>query len=88
MELKLKLEKEYDVVPLFQFLYNKKKDCENDNHRHVDMISILEGNTNNKKAIDRLRYEKDRIKDNNDKIAFIDGLLRQLEPLVDKQLGK
>ena len=88
MELKLKLENEYDVVTLFQFLYNRKKDYENDNHKHADMISLLEGNINNEKAIDRLRYEKDRIKDNNDKIAFIDGLLRQLEPLVDEQVGK
>ena len=88
MEIKLKLEKEYDVVTLHQFLYNRKKDYENDNHRHVDMISILEGNENNEKAINRLRYEKDRLKDNNKYITFIDGILCQLEPLVDKQIGR
>ena len=88
MEIKLKLENEYDVVTLFQFLYNRKKDYENDNHRHVDMISILEGNTTNEKAIGRLRYEKDRMNDNNEKITFIDGILRQLEPLVDEQIGR
>lgn len=88
MEIKLKLENEYDVVTLFHFLYNRKKDYEYDNHRHVDMISILEGNTTNEKAIDKLRYEKDRLKDNNKYITFIDGILRQLEPLVDKQIGQ
>lgn len=87
MEIKLKLEKGYDVVTLRRFLYNKRKDFENDNHRHVDMISLLEGNENNEKAIDRLRYEKDRLKDNNNYITFIDGILCQLEPLVDKQIG-
>ncbi len=88
MEIKLKLEKGYDVVTLHRFLYNKRKDFENDNHRHVDMISLLEGNENNEKAIDRLRYEKDRLKDNNNYITFIDGILCQLEPLVDKQIGR
>lgn len=88
MELKLNLAKEYDVVTLHRFLYNKRKEFENDNHRHMDMISLLEGNENNENAINRLRYEKDRLEDNNKYITFIDGILCQLEPLVDKQIGR
>lgn len=88
MEIKLKLENEYDVVTLHRFLYNKRKDFENDSYRHMDMISLLEGNENNEKAINKLRYEKDRLEDDNKYIAFIDGILRQLEPLVDKQIGQ
>lgn len=88
MELKLKLENEYDVVTLHRFLYNKRKDFENDSYRHMDMISFLEGNENNEKAINRLRHEKDLLRDNNKDIAFIDGILCQLEPLVDQQIGR
>lgn len=84
MEIKLNLANEYDVVLLFQILHNKKTNHENSNHEHVDMIRLLEGNTNNERAMERLEAEKHRMRMNNDNIEFLDGLLNQLEPLVDK----
>ena len=84
MEIKLNLVDGYDVVLLFQVLHNKKTSYEKANHEHVDMIRLLEGNTNNERAMDRLDGEKHSMRMNNERIEFLDGLLNQLEPLVDK----
>ena len=84
MEIKLNLVDEYDVVLLSQILHNKKTSVENSNHEHVDMIRLLEGNTNNERAMERLEAEKHSMRMNNERIEFLDGLLNQLEPLVDK----
>lgn len=84
MEIKLNLVDGYDVVLLSQILHNKKTSVENSNHEHVDMIRLLEGNTNNERAMERLEAEKHCMRMNNKKIEFLDGLLNQLEPLVDK----
>lgn len=84
MEIKLNLVDGYDVVSLFQILHNEKISVENSNHKHVDMIRLLEGNTNNKQAMERLEHEKHCMRMNNEKIEFLDGLLNQLDLLVDK----
>lgn len=84
MEIKLNLAEEYDVVMLFQLLHNRKQDYVKDNYRHMDMISLLEGNDNNEKAQYRLEGERHSMRMNNDKIKFMDNLISQLEPLVDK----
>ena len=84
MEIKLNLVEDYDVVLLFQILNNKKESHERANHEHVDMILLLEGNTNNERAMERLEAEKHCMRMNNEKIEFLNGLLNQLEPLVDK----
>lgn len=84
MEIKLNLTKEYDVVTLFQLLGNEKTKYTNDNFKHMDMISLLEGNNDNEKAKCRLEHERHCMRLNNEKIKFIDNLMSQLEPLVDK----
>ena len=84
MEIKLNLANEYDIVLLFQILHNEKTSVENSNYEHVDMIRLLEGNTNNERAMERLEADKHRMRMNNEKIEFLEGLLNQLEPLVDK----
>lgn len=84
MELKINLEDKYDVVKLFQLLGNKKKEYVNDNYRHIEMIELLEGNDNNKKAQGRLEHEKHCMRMNNEHIEFIDRVMSQLEPIVDE----
>ena len=82
-KLELNLNDEYDVVTLYQMLYNERKEYENDNYRHMDMIELLEGNNSNEKAKGRLRHEKDLLRSNNKKIEFIDNIINQLKPIVD-----
>lgn len=87
MEIKLNLAEEYDVVTLFQLLGNEKTGYVIDNFKHMDMISLLEGNCNNEKARNRLEHERQCMRMNNEKITFIDNLINQLEPLVDKHFN-
>ena len=87
MEITLKLLEEFDVYELYLILYNKRKALHSDNNTHADMIRLLEGNDKNKEAKDRLRYEFDSVESNSKKIAIIDNLIKQLLPLVDKQLN-
>ena len=87
MEIKLKLREDYDVVELYQMLCTKRNLYVEDNYRHTDMIRLLDGNENNEVAKERLRSEKDSLRWNNEKIEFIENLIKQLEPIVDEVLG-
>ena len=86
MIVDLNFKRSYDVYELFRLLNNEKTRLQHENCDHFDMIKLLEGNETNEKAKNRLGYEKDCVRKNNEHIEFLNGLLDQLEPMVDKCL--
>ena len=88
MEIKLNLETEYDAVILYQMLWTKRASYESERSKHIDMIELLEGNDKNEKAKSRLDGEKHSKRLNDEKIEFLDNLLNQLKPVVDKQFDR
>ena len=87
MEIRLNLTEEYDVVSLFQLLKHERVKYINDNCKHMDMIKLLEGNDNNETAKHRLEHERHCLRMNYKKMDFINNLIDQLEPLVNKHVN-
>ena len=85
MEIKLNLTTEYDAVILYQMLWNERTNYESERSKHIDMIELLDGNDKNEKAKSRLEGEKHSKRLSDEKIEFLDSLLTQLKPVVDKQ---
>ena len=85
MEIKLNLATEYDAVILYQMIWNERSRYESERNKHIDMIELLEGNDKNEKAKNRLKGEEHSKRLNDEKIEFLDNLLNQLKPIVDKQ---
>ena len=88
MEIKLNLLEDFDVYKLYIILGNEKAKLERDNCKHKDMIKLLVGNENNVWAMQNLDHENHCIEMNNNDLEIIDNIRNQLEPLVDKVLGK
>ena len=84
LEIKLNLENKSDVVLLFQILEYKYNECKKDNRIQMDLIEMLEGNNNNKRAVSRLHYAKSRVEKNNQQMEIIEDIMEQLKPIVDE----
>lgn len=87
-EVTFTLLNEFDIYHLFILLGNEINSYKNSNYKHLELIRLLEGNDNNVAAQEKLKFEKERIRDNNEQIKILDNIRIQLQSRVDKVIGK
>ena len=65
-------------------IINSKEWLEAQNHVHKEMITLLDGNENNKLAKEKLKYTNDCLKDNKKHIKNLDMAINKIDILINK----